>query len=180
VLLQVTSCRALVLLGTQAEDCFHMHRMQMCMLLPAMVTSIPASQAWFEATTRTDVTDGLRTRAEIADRAPHLAAFLLRVYGNNEWIYPDSAPKKLSGKVPKCARMPLANIVAQVNANSTAAARAAVGEPSQRVGPSATGPRPVEDAGANVAGLKQGLAHLGKQAAWRGWKCKVKKLWHER
>ena len=53
-------------------------------------TGQKSTQAWFEATVRTDVTDGLRTRWQLAERDPELAVLMLRVYGRNEWLYSDT------------------------------------------------------------------------------------------
>lgn len=64
-----------------------------------------ATQAWFEATVRTDVTSGLRTKHELHRRDPALAAFMLRVYGGNDWVFPDTAPGRFSRAPPKCARV---------------------------------------------------------------------------
>ena len=71
-------------------------------------------QAWFEATVRSDVTDGLRTRAEMAQRAPELAAFMLHVYGHNTWLYPQTAPKPFLNKAPRCANTPLDEIESSI------------------------------------------------------------------
>jgi hypothetical protein len=69
-----------------------------------------ATQAWFEATVRTDVTDGVRTRWELAGRDPEVAALMLRVYGRNEWLYSDTQPGKFSHAPPACARKGLPDV----------------------------------------------------------------------
>jgi hypothetical protein len=69
-----------------------------------------STQAWFEATVRTDVTCGIRTKHELAERDPELAKLMLRIYGANTWIYPDTAPNKFRGKPPACTRVPPAQI----------------------------------------------------------------------
>lgn len=51
----------------------------------------------FEATVRKDVTSSLRTRQEILNREPDLAKLMLWVYGDSDWLYPDTAPGPLSG-----------------------------------------------------------------------------------
>ena len=69
-----------------------------------------ATQAWFEATVRTDVTSGLRTKHEVHARDAELAAFMVLVYGNNDWVYPDTAPRKFALPTPRCARVSVAEI----------------------------------------------------------------------
>lgn len=75
-----------------------------------------ATQAWFEATVRTDVTSGLRTKHELYQRDPELAAFMLRVYGSNDWVYPDTAPGKLRGQAPRGTRVTTAEIQKRLRA----------------------------------------------------------------
>ena len=69
-----------------------------------------ASQAWFEATVRTDVTSGVRCKAELVQRDPDLARLMLRVYGDNAWVYMDSAPGKFRSAPPRGARMGVAEV----------------------------------------------------------------------
>eukprot|EP00030_Apusomonadida_sp_AF-17_P002799 a341840_7.p1 GENE.a341840_7~~a341840_7.p1 ORF type:complete len:375 (+),score=92.18 a341840_7:42-1127(+) len=47
-------------------------------------------QAWFDASVRTDVNDGVNTREGLAERDPALAALMRAVFGSNEWRYPHS------------------------------------------------------------------------------------------
>lgn len=68
------------------------------------------SQAWFEATVRTDVTSGVRCKAELVERDPDLSRLMLRVYGENDWVYMDSAPGKFRSAPPRCARMTVAEV----------------------------------------------------------------------
>ena len=71
------------------------------------------SQAWFEATLREDVTSGLRTKQQILEREPELAQLMLRVYGDTNWLYCDSAHRQLycksGGRKPpeKVQRVPV-------------------------------------------------------------------------
>lgn len=67
---------------------------------------------------RRDVTSTLRTRQEIVNREPDLARLMLRVYGDNEWLYPDSAPATLSGPPApplQMRRVPLQRLKQQLN-----------------------------------------------------------------
>lgn len=57
-----------------------------------------ASQAWFHATVRTDVTAGMTTREDVKSRDPRLAAVLGRVWGDGAWRYPTTAPKEFLRK----------------------------------------------------------------------------------
>jgi len=50
------------------------------------------SQAWFEATVRTDVTSGVITRKELKKRDPRLAKLMRTIWGNGRWRYLDDAP----------------------------------------------------------------------------------------
>ena len=59
---------------------------------------------------RTDVTDGLRTRWQLAERDPELAVLMLRVYGRNDWLYSDTQPGKFRQPAPKCARRTLPDV----------------------------------------------------------------------
>ena len=56
-----------------------------------------ASQAWFEATVRTDVTSGLTTREDVQRADPWLASLLTRVYGDGPWRYWHTSPAAFSG-----------------------------------------------------------------------------------
>lgn len=60
-----------------------------------------ASQAWFNATVRTDVTSGLTTREALKARDPRLAAVMARVWGDGAWRYPLTAPCPFAPFVPK-------------------------------------------------------------------------------
>jgi hypothetical protein len=80
-----------------------------------------STQAWFEATVRTDVTGGVRTKHELAERDPELAKVMLRVYGGNTWVYPDSAPKKFRAQPPNCTRVPPAEIARRLGVPAPAA-----------------------------------------------------------
>lgn len=73
-----------------------------------------SSQAWFEATVRTDVTSGLRSRWELAERLPQMAALMLVVYGRNEWLYPHTAPKQFARAPPDCAGRPLEEVEVKI------------------------------------------------------------------
>lgn len=78
------------------------------------------SQAWFEATLREDVTSGLRTKQQILEREPELAQLMLRVYGDTDWLYCDSAHRQLycksGGRKPpeKVQRVPVMRIKEQL------------------------------------------------------------------
>ena len=50
------------------------------------------SQAWFEATIRTDVTSGVITRKDLKKRDPRLAKLMRTIWGNGRWRYLDDAP----------------------------------------------------------------------------------------
>jgi hypothetical protein len=50
------------------------------------------SQAWFEATVRTDVTSGVITRNDLKKRDPRLAKLMRSIWGNGRWRYLDDAP----------------------------------------------------------------------------------------
>lgn len=53
-----------------------------------------ASQAWFHAVKRVDVTDGNNTRKKISENFPELASLLLAVYGSgNDFHYASTCPK---------------------------------------------------------------------------------------
>ncbi|GAB4819447.1 hypothetical protein N2152v2_006493 [Parachlorella kessleri] len=52
-----------------------------------------ASQAWFDATVRTDVTCGVNTREKLKQQDPELAAIMTTVYGDGPWRYPLTAPR---------------------------------------------------------------------------------------
>lgn len=97
-----------------------------------------ATQAWFEATVRTDVTSGLRTKHELHSRDPALAAFMLRVYGGNDWVFPDTAPARFNRTPPTCARVPTGEIRRRLQGPGDAAAggasAAAVGAPPAPAG----------------------------------------------
>ncbi|EFJ48643.1 hypothetical protein VOLCADRAFT_117556, partial [Volvox carteri f. nagariensis] len=51
------------------------------------------TQAWFDATIRTDVTSGVNTRGQLQQRDPGLAALMARVYGDGSWRYPLDSPR---------------------------------------------------------------------------------------
>ena len=51
-----------------------------------------ATQIWFNATVRTDVTSGMTTREAIKARDPRLAGVLAAVWGDGLWRYPYTAP----------------------------------------------------------------------------------------
>jgi hypothetical protein len=55
-----------------------------------------ATQAWFEATVRTDATAGMTTRAAVKTRDPRLAAVLEAVWGDGEWRFLDTAPGRFT------------------------------------------------------------------------------------
>ncbi|GIL51691.1 hypothetical protein Vafri_7630 [Volvox africanus] len=50
------------------------------------------TQAWFDATIRTDVTSGVNTREKLRQRDPGLAAMMTRAYGDGPWRYPCDSP----------------------------------------------------------------------------------------
>ena len=45
------------------------------------------TQAWFDASLRDDVNDGINTRAKLKQHDPELASLLREVYGKNKWTY---------------------------------------------------------------------------------------------
>ncbi|MEW5317218.1 MAG: hypothetical protein WDW38_008537 [Sanguina aurantia] len=51
-----------------------------------------ATQAWFHATVREDVTDGVNTRCKLKARDPNLAAAMAAAYGDGPWRYTDDCP----------------------------------------------------------------------------------------
>ena len=79
-----------------------------------------ASQAWFEATLREDVTSGLRTKQQILEREPELAQLMLRVYGETDWLYCESSTRQLycktGGRRPpqKVQKVPVSRIKEQL------------------------------------------------------------------
>ncbi|MEW5301915.1 MAG: hypothetical protein WDW36_004739 [Sanguina aurantia] len=56
-----------------------------------------ATQAWFHATVREDVTDGVNTRGKLKARDPALAAALAAAYGDGPWRYTDDCPGTFKG-----------------------------------------------------------------------------------
>jgi hypothetical protein len=50
------------------------------------------TQAWFHATVRTDVNNGIRTRADIKKRDPKMASLLTQIYGDGSWRYTQDCP----------------------------------------------------------------------------------------
>lgn len=79
-----------------------------------------ASQAWFEATLREDVTSGLRTKQQVLDREPELAQLLIKVYGDTDWLYSSAAVRELvckkGGHLPSLSvqKVPVAKIKEQL------------------------------------------------------------------
>lgn len=45
------------------------------------------TQAWFNASIRDDVNDGINTREKLWKHDPDLSALLKEVYGKNKWRY---------------------------------------------------------------------------------------------
>ncbi|PNW85651.1 hypothetical protein CHLRE_03g196500v5 [Chlamydomonas reinhardtii] len=56
------------------------------------------TQAWFNATIRTDVTAGVNTREKLRARDPGLATMMVRAYGDGTWRYPQDSPGPLRMK----------------------------------------------------------------------------------
>ena len=50
------------------------------------------TQAWFHASARSDVNNGIRTRADVQRRDPQAAALLRQVYGDARWRYTTDCP----------------------------------------------------------------------------------------
>jgi len=50
------------------------------------------TQAWFHATVRTDVNNGIRTRSDVKKRDPKIASLLTQIYGDGSWRYTQDCP----------------------------------------------------------------------------------------
>jgi hypothetical protein len=59
------------------------------------------TQAWFHASIRTDVNNGIRTRADVERRDPNAAALLALVYGQGKWRYTQDCPNVAKWELPK-------------------------------------------------------------------------------
>ncbi|GIM16741.1 hypothetical protein Vretimale_19340 [Volvox reticuliferus] len=59
------------------------------------------TQAWFDATIRTDVTSGVNTREKLRQRDPGLAAMMMRAYGDGSWRYPSDSPGIFRMRAPQ-------------------------------------------------------------------------------
>lgn len=57
------------------------------------------TQAWFDATVRTDVNSGVNTRVKLKAHDPQLAAVLAHVFGDGPWRYGHTS-KKQFGDTP--------------------------------------------------------------------------------
>lgn len=51
------------------------------------------TQAWFDAIHRTDVNNGIITRAQLRFEHPGLASLMEEVYGDGDWRYTHTCPK---------------------------------------------------------------------------------------
>ena len=84
-----------------------------------------ASQAWFEATLREDVTSGLRTKQQALDREPELAQLMIKVYGDTDWLHATWAVRQLvckkGGHFPslRVQKVPVAKIKEQLGPSMT-------------------------------------------------------------
>ncbi|KAL6778339.1 hypothetical protein ACKKBG_A17815 [Auxenochlorella protothecoides x Auxenochlorella symbiontica] len=105
-----------------------------------------ASQAWFEATMRDDVTSGLKTRDAVKRADPWLASLLTRVYGDGPWRYWHTCPRPFTGDEARWqAGRALGGRTVPPVAPYQAVGGAELGWPAQAGPPQPTGPTPRPD-----------------------------------
>uniref|UniRef100_A0A7S0WVU0 von Hippel-Lindau disease tumour suppressor beta domain-containing protein n=1 Tax=Chlamydomonas leiostraca TaxID=1034604 RepID=A0A7S0WVU0_9CHLO len=109
------------------------------------------TQAWFDATIRTDVNSGVNSRDTLKRLDPGLAALMCRAYGDGPWRYPHDAPRPFSHK-RKRAHGEVGSDGGESKASAPSVAVAAPGEVEMdrsRLAATAGAARP----GAGLAGL---------------------------